>query len=112
MNADPAHLRKTSPVGVFPDSDTPDEICDMAGNVWEWCADSYRTYGSGEQMEGEEQEAGDFRVLRGGGWFDDAQNCRSACRGGYEPSVRDNRMGFRFAQVTHTPTGAERSKAS
>jgi len=52
---------------------------DMHGNVWEWCAD-----GDGE-----------FRVLRGGGWINRAQDCRSASRGSVTPGNRYISFGFR-----------------
>lgn len=41
INDDEAHLRRTSPVGVFPLSDTPEGMVDASSNVWEWTTSLY-----------------------------------------------------------------------
>jgi formylglycine-generating enzyme required for sulfatase activity len=40
---------------------------------------------------------GDIRVNRGGGWEEDAADCRSAIRSYNDPSVRFSVLGFRVA---------------
>jgi formylglycine-generating enzyme required for sulfatase activity len=73
-------------------------LYDMHGNVWEWCRDWYADkLPGGEVTNPLGPPSGSNRVLRGGGWHDDAANCRSAIRGGNEPGYRDGPVGFRLA---------------
>ncbi len=99
INSDVAHLRRTSPVGVFESGNTPDGLTDMAGNVFEWCYDWYGGYQPGPVRNPTGPTDGGARVLRGGGWIGLARHCRSACRDSDVPSFRDFDVGFRFAQV-------------
>ncbi len=69
----------------------------MHGNVWEWCADWYGDYEAGPVLDPEGPEAGELRVLRGGGWFGLAEDARSARRVASLPGVADYLTGFRLA---------------
>ncbi|MGW5382076.1 formylglycine-generating enzyme family protein [Nocardia sp. NPDC003963] len=62
-------------------------LYDMLGTVWEWCWDLYDpdVYGS-------------YRVLRGGGWFDEHWSCRASVRRRSHPTVRLDDIGFRIAR--------------
>jgi sulfatase modifying factor 1 len=62
---------------------------DMLGNVWDWCWDVYdaAVYGS-------------YRVLRGGGWFDEHWSCRASVRRRSHPTFRVDDVGFRVARST------------
>lgn len=73
---------------------------DMHGNVWEWCRDALTPYGSSVRVDDgpRKEPVGDVpRVLRGGGWFDDAHLARAACRFGHRPEGRSATLGFRPA---------------
>ena len=88
-------LRETSPVGSYPPNAWG--LYDMHGNVWEWCADRYGDYPKGPITDPLGSEVGSDCVLRGGGWFNLADYCRSAYRRRNVPSSRNGGSGFRLA---------------
>jgi formylglycine-generating enzyme required for sulfatase activity len=72
-------------------------LCDMLGNVGEWVNDwwdqSY--YRKIPPQDPSGPTRGQLRVLRGGSWKDIPSNVRISDRGGYNPVVRRNYVGFR-----------------
>ena len=56
----------TVPVASYPANDFG--LYDMAGNVWEWCADWYGEYSGSQQKDPAGPSTGTRRVLRGGSW--------------------------------------------
>jgi len=70
-------------------------LYDMHGNVWEWCVEWFKDYPTGSVVDPPGPNTGAFRVLRGGGWDDDAGFCRSARRLG-APDSRFGFVGFRL----------------
>jgi formylglycine-generating enzyme required for sulfatase activity len=70
----------------------------LAGNVWEWCSSQYQPYPYRVEDGREAPEEGVDRVLRGGSWFNDGRDCRSAYRGHNDPSNRSDLIGFRLAR--------------
>jgi formylglycine-generating enzyme required for sulfatase activity len=88
--------RPTS-VGDFPPNGFG--LCDMHGNVWEWCADSWHDNYIGAPIDGSAWLGCDSRVLRGGSWFVNPSACRSAYRGRANVDDYDAYIGFRVACV-------------
>ena len=72
-------------------------LYDMTGNVLEWCGDWFDRgyYARSAEADPQGPSAGDSRVLRGGSWFVDAWNCRSANRLDWPPRLTVDEYGFR-----------------
>ena len=70
-------------------------LYDMSGNVWEWCWDWYGSVGTGTADNPAGPSSGTNRVLRGGGWYNDASLCAVADRNGDTPDFRNSNLGFR-----------------
>lgn len=73
-------------------------LCDMHGNVYEWCEDHWHGNYSGASTDGsawltENENAS--RVRRGGSWNNIPRSCRSAYRNSDSPAYRNYRLGFR-----------------
>ncbi|MGV9321315.1 formylglycine-generating enzyme family protein [Streptomyces sp. NPDC003660] len=62
-------------------------LYDMLGNVWDWCWDVY-----------DAEVYGGYRVLRGGGWFDEHWSCRASARRRSHPTFQVDDVGFRVAR--------------
>jgi len=99
-NSIEAGIGDTTPVGKYsPHGDSSCGAGDMAGNVWEWCADWFdENYYKGSPRENPRGPAsGTYRVLRGGAWFNNLVDARCACRVRLNPVSRSNSLGFRVA---------------
>jgi sulfatase modifying factor 1 len=98
MNYSESKIGCPTPVGVYPLGATPDGISDLAGNVWEWCADWFKGdyYAESPANDPKEPTSGSGRVLRGGAWDDYVPGlCRGSYRINYVPVARFDGFGFR-----------------
>jgi len=73
-------------------------LYDMSGNICEWCNDWYGPYGDFSQTDPVGPVSGQQRVLRGGSWNFNANNCQSSNRYKIYPDSSSNTMGFRLAR--------------
>jgi formylglycine-generating enzyme required for sulfatase activity len=90
----------TTPVGSYPAGASPYGVMDMAGNVWEWCADRYDKdyYAHSPQHNPQGSSSRTWCVLRGGGWFNNTDILRCADRDNLVPWHALCNVGFRCSQ--------------
>ena len=90
--------RRTHPVGQKRANELG--LYDLSGNVYEWVQDCWNGNYRGAPSDGWAWERGECspRVLRGGSWYSDPRNLRSAFRLRYSADLRLNDFGFRIAR--------------
>ncbi|CAD5928663.1 Formylglycine-generating enzyme [Planktothrix tepida] len=94
------YRQQTTDVGSFPPNAFG--LYDMHGNVWEWCADPWRSNYNGAPRDGSVwQLCGNTqnRVLRGGSWYTHPRECRSANRCGIKSNAGLSNFGFRVVSL-------------
>lgn len=76
-------VERPTRVGAYPPNKLG--LCDMHGNVYQWCADA--------------ASVGSDRVIRGSSWYSNGSSCRAALRIYFAPTHRRLILGFRLARV-------------
>lgn len=84
-NTGESEIRRTTPVGAYPQGRSPYGCEDMAGNVWEWTDNVHEQWGG--------------RVVRGGSWNDRRGLAACAYRVSSDPQARYADVGFRCART-------------
>jgi formylglycine-generating enzyme required for sulfatase activity len=78
------HLGRPTRVGAYPSNKLG--LCDMHGNMYQWCADG--------------TEPGSGRVTRGGSWSNDGHHCQAGFHHRNTQTSRYGYLGFRLARVS------------
>jgi len=90
-------IGRTTAVGIFPKDRTPEGICDLGGNVWEWCSSLAKDYPYRSADGREDLEAPGSRILRGGSYDGKRSEMHCTYRRPAEPHARVDVVGFRIA---------------
>jgi formylglycine-generating enzyme required for sulfatase activity len=74
----------------------PFGLFDMVGNVWQWCNDFYQVdyYEKSPRKDPKGPASGDNKVVRGGSWAAEGEQCRSSFRYYENPSYTDVCFGY------------------
>ncbi|WP_346294101.1 formylglycine-generating enzyme family protein [Sphaerothrix gracilis] len=91
------YRKQTTPVDHFEGANAYG-LCDMHGNVWEWCQDDWHENYEQAPTDGSAWVTGgnaEYKIIRGGSWSDVPRYCRSAFRFRDFPDFRDSDIGFR-----------------
>ena len=96
------------PVGSRPAGASPYGALDMAGNVWEWVADSYLSdyYSQAPQRNPPGPDFGIGHVVRGGSYLNLASALRSASRLGNPALNAYDSLGYRCAASSPPESGS------
>jgi len=93
-------IKKTSPVGSFEKGKSDYGVYDLSGNVSEWVNDwhfpEYYLFSPKNNPKGPEK--GQYKVIRGGSWRNNAEDVSLVYRNATTPRNRSLAIGFRCAK--------------
>lgn len=85
----PAKRKMPNKIGLY----------DMHGNVYEWCKDTFvMDYSVRSNLQGNQLDVTEDKVVRGGSWNATPVSCRSGSRVNYKPERKDRTIGFRLVR--------------
>lgn len=87
-------LNIPSLVKMHDEGRTPEGVCDLAGNVYEWTAERFLPYDP-EKRKDAEQHGPPLRTVRGGSWHSPPHELRCSFRKGLFPESQLTTVGFR-----------------
>ncbi|WP_193210661.1 SUMF1/EgtB/PvdO family nonheme iron enzyme [Luteolibacter marinus] len=94
----------TTAVGLFGEAaENAYGLHDMVGNAWEWTWDRMDYYSAEPQIQPRGPDQGEFRVLRGGSWWNYVDQATNSQRLAYPPAGNDDygMLGFRCVRGLH-----------
>ncbi|NET05099.1 MAG: SUMF1/EgtB/PvdO family nonheme iron enzyme [Symploca sp. SIO2B6] len=94
------YRQQTTSVGLF--GANAFGVYDMHGNVWEWCEDDGHDNYEGAPTDGSAWLSEDkytIKVIRGGSWLTQPDDCRCAFRDGDFRDLANNNIGLRVVCV-------------
>lgn len=88
-----------APVGSFPLGSSLYGVMDMAGNIWEWCADWYGRgyYKQSADKNPQGPDTGVYKVLRGGSAATGKKTACTTYRAKFDPETITDDKGVRLA---------------
>ena len=81
-------------------------LCDMHGNVSEWCQDDFLSAKRGSVTDPTRPKSGSYRMCRGGSYSDTGENCESSS--GYWNIPTNLSTGFRVVRVPNSKQAIEK----
>jgi len=101
----PCSCRGTCEAGVRASGASPYGVLDLAGNVWEWVADTYHPTYDQAPADGGAWSGGQDRVYRGGSFLSPATALRASNRTFMKPDENTDALGFRCCRTPAPASG-------
>ncbi len=99
-NTNESRKKLTSPVGSYsPGGDSPYEVADMVGNVWEWTRSNFQPYPYKSDDGRETRTQGAKGVVRGGAWYYSRALARVSSREAALEDYLSTSLGFRLSRA-------------